>query len=165
MYREIQQLVDIHLFVRPCDILHRIQLECYAYFQAICVRAPPDQPDFSSILRELTRQMFHFPCLPATLEQLIPTQFPNMLKLPPLPSLTDTTPSTSLVSSLTPSLVTGRPPPTITTDGPGKGTPKQPGAGGRVRVVNPSPEPVLARLLPAGVAIKAFIGDNPPTYE
>ncbi len=112
MYREIQQLVDIRLFVRPCDILRRIQLECYAYFQAIRVRATPDQPDFSAILRELTRQMFHFPCLPAALEQLIPTQFPNMLKLPPIPSLTDTTPSsaTSLVSGLTPSLVTGRPP-------------------------------------------------------
>jgi hypothetical protein len=164
MYREVQQLVDIRLFVRPCDILRRIQLECYAYFQAIRVRATPDQPDFSSILRELTRQMFHFPCLPSALEQLVPPMFPNMLKLPPIPALTDSTASSSasLLSGLTPSIVTGRPPPTITTPGAGGRTPKLTGTPGRVRVVNPSPEPALARLLPAGIAIKAFIGDNPP---
>jgi hypothetical protein len=124
MYREIQQLVDICLFVHPCDILHHIQLEYYAYFQAICVCVPPNQPDFSSILRELTRQMFYFPCLPEALEKLIPTLFLNILKLSPLSSLTDTTPSSSasLPSGLTPSLVTGCPTPTITTGITGRGT-------------------------------------------
>jgi hypothetical protein len=41
MYREIQQLVDIRLFVRPCNILRCIQLKCYPYFQVIHVRSIP----------------------------------------------------------------------------------------------------------------------------
>ncbi len=74
--------------------------------------------------------MFHFPCLPSALEQLIPPMFPNMLKLPPIPALTDSTASSSasLLSGLTPSIATGRPPPTISTPGAGGGVPPNPRA-------------------------------------
>jgi hypothetical protein len=64
--------------------------------------------------------------------------------------------------ALPPRLSRGAPPPTNTTPGAGGRTPKLTGTPGRVCVINPSPEPVLARLLPARIAIKAFIGDKPP---
>ena len=178
MYREVQQLVDVRRLIQPVHILRRVQLECYAFFNAARTRNAPGVPKFDLILDDITRQIFQYPFLPAALEQMIPAlslpEFPtvHLANIPGLASLSDNSSSTGTTLST----LSGTTPYALTGGGglPGGGTPRggtpaggTPGGGsGRSRILNPNMNQAVAKLLPSGMAIKAFIGqDSPPNND
>lgn len=172
MYREVQQLIDVRHLLHPVHLLRRIQLECYAFFNAARTRSAPAAPKFQLILDDITRQIFQYPFLPAALEQVLPSfnlpVFPPMppAGIPGLAALSDTSSHTgtvvSLLSGATPHVPSGGGHPsggTATGGTPG-------GGGGRSRILNPNMNQNVAKLLPSGIAIKTFIGqDLPPNND
>jgi hypothetical protein len=179
MYREVQQLIDVRHLIQQVHLLRRVQLECSAFFNAARTRNAPGVPKFDLILDDITRQIFQYPFLPAALEQMIPAlslpEFPtlHLASIPGRASLSDNSSSTGTTLSM---LSGTRPMPlqgeevflggggTPRGSTPAGGTPG--GGSGRSRILNPNMNQAVAKLLPSGMAIKAFIGqDSPPNND
>jgi hypothetical protein len=67
---ELQQIIDIKRYVKPAHILRSIQLICYNWFAQRRAQLTPPNPDFLSILYNVTLNTFVLPNLPPSLYKL-----------------------------------------------------------------------------------------------
>jgi len=82
------------LRVHPAQILRRLQLECYRYFNSLRLQQDPVTPNFSLVTDELHMGVFNAPFLPAVLERLLHSP-PLGSLLPALSAISDSSTSNS----------------------------------------------------------------------
>lgn len=75
---ELQFIIEYKGYVKPTHILRSIQLTCYAWFTHKRAQLPPPPPDFVSIARNITLQLYVLPHLSPALYQLA---YPKQAKL------------------------------------------------------------------------------------
>ena len=165
-YRDLWTLLssglrdDIHFileykgYVKPTHILRSIQLVCYNWFTHKRARLQPPPPDFASIIRNITMQVYVLPHLPPTLYQLA---YPKPIK-PALPgsALSVHTIATGH-STTTGSHHLNLPGDTSVMSGLTQNTART-----RTFQTNLTPDANLQQLLPANVRLKTLMGTDPP---
>jgi hypothetical protein len=172
--------------VHPAQILRRIQLECFRYFNSLRHHQEPATPNFCTVTDELQNAHFNHPFLPAVLERLLArhVSFPG----PPSLAASDASSASSAsgVSTLSGSYINwGEPLSTVIPPFPRPASPNRsrptPPLGGptshaaalltasarparttKTKVSHPNPDPTLKSLFPANMRVKTFLGDTSP---
>lgn len=147
---ELQFTIDYKGYVKPAHLLRSVQLACYTWFTHKRAQLQPPAPDFTSILRNISLQVYVLPHLPPALYQLA---YPKTSKLPltgPNPSIATGTVTTA-TQSIAGSRVSGL---TATTRASG---------GKGAFQTNLTADSGLQQLLPATLRLKDLIGSDTPS--
>jgi hypothetical protein len=144
---ELQQIIDIKRYVKPAHILRSIQLICYNWFAQRRAQLTPPNPDFTSILYNVTLHTYVLPNLPPSLYKLaypktLSSLTPALIDLSSQSTLSTASSRGSTVSSVT--------------------TPPQLSSRRNTHIANLAPDSSLVNLIPAGTQIKDIIAHEPP---
>jgi hypothetical protein len=159
---ELQQVIDVKLYVKPAHILWSVQLVCYNWFAQRRARLPPQPPEFAPIVYNIVLNTYILPNLPQPIYKLAyprlpPAHIPTGIQTPTTASLSSEASTISAVSGLTqPTLISNPSTSNQSQTNKRKGTFQ----------ANLHPDRALQQLLGFGTTIKDLIAnDTPPTLD